>query len=156
MSLWHIIVEITPFIILLYPSSPIPVIVSTGLIFPFTYMYTQYLHHIHLPTPSPHILSHPTGTNSTERTCYTLLFSVFVKKWHFFFLFKRTLHWFPCDISMYIFIITQIGSFPLFFSFLPYSLFYGNFNIKKSLKAFNKPFILITINRSFFSSLFFQ
>jgi hypothetical protein len=29
-------------------------IVSIGLIFPFTYMCTHYLYHIHLPTPSPH------------------------------------------------------------------------------------------------------
>jgi hypothetical protein len=37
----------TPSIILLYPHPPIPGIVSTGLIFPFTYMST-YFHHITL------------------------------------------------------------------------------------------------------------
>jgi hypothetical protein len=30
---------------------PSPEIVSTNLIFPFTYLCTQYLHHIHPPTP---------------------------------------------------------------------------------------------------------
>jgi hypothetical protein len=35
--------------------SPIPGIVSTGIIFPFKYICIQYLHHIHPPTtPSPH------------------------------------------------------------------------------------------------------
>jgi hypothetical protein len=34
------------------PPPPIPGIASTGIIFPFTYMWsTQYLHYIHLPTP---------------------------------------------------------------------------------------------------------
>jgi hypothetical protein len=33
-------------------------------------------------------------------------------------LFKTAIHWFPCDISMYICITIQIGSSPLFFSFL--------------------------------------
>jgi hypothetical protein len=41
---------------------PIPGVVSTGLIFPFTYMSTQYLQHIHPHTPFPYILSPPTGT----------------------------------------------------------------------------------------------
>jgi hypothetical protein len=44
------------FILLLYPSSPNSGIVSASLIFPFTYMCKQYLHHIHPPTPFPHIL----------------------------------------------------------------------------------------------------
>jgi hypothetical protein len=35
---YNISVEFTPFIILLYPFSPIPGIVPTDLIFPFTYM----------------------------------------------------------------------------------------------------------------------
>jgi hypothetical protein len=65
--------------------TPIPGTVSTGIIFPFTYMYTQYLYHIHLPTPFPHLLPTPTGTNTTDRTCSALLFSNFAKekKWHF-------------------------------------------------------------------------
>jgi hypothetical protein len=38
------------------PPPPIPGTVSTGLIFPFASMYTQYLHHIHPPMPFPHYL----------------------------------------------------------------------------------------------------
>jgi hypothetical protein len=30
--------------------------------FPFTCMCTQYLHHIHPPSPFPHLLTHPTDT----------------------------------------------------------------------------------------------
>jgi hypothetical protein len=36
------------------PPPPTPGIVSTDIIFPFTYMYLQYLHHIHPPSPFPH------------------------------------------------------------------------------------------------------
>jgi hypothetical protein len=43
----------------LSPPPPIPGTVSTGLIFPFTYMCTQYLHHIHPPTPFPFLLLPP-------------------------------------------------------------------------------------------------
>jgi hypothetical protein len=49
-----------------YPSSPIPGIVSAGVIFQFTYMCTQYLHHIHPPThfpTSPHHWYHPPRQN---------------------------------------------------------------------------------------------
>jgi hypothetical protein len=52
-------------------SSPlIPGIVSTGLISPFTYMYAQYLHHIHLPTPFPQLLPTPTSTNSLRQELF--------------------------------------------------------------------------------------
>jgi hypothetical protein len=37
----------------LSPPPPIPGTVSTGLIFPYTHMCTQYLHHIHPLTLSP-------------------------------------------------------------------------------------------------------
>jgi hypothetical protein len=70
-------------IILLYPSSPIPGIVSTGLIFLFTYMCTQYLHHIHPPIPISHFLPSPTGINPHPppgRTCSDFLFFDFVKE----------------------------------------------------------------------------
>jgi hypothetical protein len=36
---------------------PIPGLVSLGIIFAFTHMCTQYLHHIHPPTPFPIIFS---------------------------------------------------------------------------------------------------
>jgi hypothetical protein len=39
----------------LFPS-PTPGIVSTGVIFPLTFMCIQYFHHIHPPTTFPHIL----------------------------------------------------------------------------------------------------
>jgi hypothetical protein len=63
-----IILEFIPSIFLLYPPpSLIPGIVSKALIFPFTYMYTQYLHYIHSPTLSPHLLYPSTGTNPPDR-----------------------------------------------------------------------------------------
>jgi hypothetical protein len=55
--------ETDPSIILLYSPSPIPGILSTGIIFLFAYTCTQYLHHIHPPMPFSHLLSPPTGTN---------------------------------------------------------------------------------------------
>jgi hypothetical protein len=60
-------------------STPIPGTVSTDIIFVSTYMCTQYLHHIHPPTPF-HLLP-PIGTNPTlGRTCSALLFSDFLKE----------------------------------------------------------------------------
>jgi hypothetical protein len=60
------------------PSAPLPGIVSTGLSFPLTCMCkcmcTQYLYYIHSPTPFPHTLSPPTGTNPPDRTCSLILF----------------------------------------------------------------------------------
>jgi hypothetical protein len=69
----NIILEFTPSTIPFYPPPPIPGIVSTGLIFPFTNTCTQYLFHIH---PSPP----PTGTTLPGRTCSAFLFSNFVKE----------------------------------------------------------------------------
>jgi hypothetical protein len=68
-----------------------PGIVLTGLTFPFTYMCTQYLHHILLPTPFPY----PPSSHwyqSPKQDLLCLLLSDFVKekKWHFC-LFKVTL-----------------------------------------------------------------
>jgi hypothetical protein len=59
-------------------SPLIPGIVSTGINFPFTYMCTQYLHHIHPPMPLPYLLPPPTGTNPPTRIHSTLLSSNFV------------------------------------------------------------------------------
>jgi hypothetical protein len=83
--LQYIIVEFTPSIILLYPPSLIPGIVSTGIIFPFTYVCTQYLYYFHLPMLFPHFFPPPTGTNCPPQA---LLFSNFVKEKKLTFLFK--------------------------------------------------------------------
>jgi hypothetical protein len=63
----------------LIPLSPIPGIVSTGLIFPFTCMYTQHLYYIHPPCLLLYLIPLNTGTNSSDRACSALLFSDFVK-----------------------------------------------------------------------------
>jgi hypothetical protein len=77
--------EFTPSITLLYSPNPIPGTVSTDLIFPF--MCTQYLHHIHSPTPIPHLLPLPLVPTSPDRTCDALLFSNFIKEKKITFLF---------------------------------------------------------------------
>jgi hypothetical protein len=61
-----------------YPP-PIPGIVSIGLIFPFTYMCTQYLHYIHPHTLSPHFLP-PIGSKYPTENCSTLCSLIFLKK----------------------------------------------------------------------------
>jgi hypothetical protein len=59
----YIILEFIPSTALLYPPSlPMPGIVSTSIIFAFTYMCTHFLHCIHPPTPFPttsHLLLKP-------------------------------------------------------------------------------------------------
>jgi hypothetical protein len=57
----------------------IPGIVSAGLSFPFTYVYTQYWCHFYPPTSFPHILPPWTGTNPPDQTSSALLFSNSVK-----------------------------------------------------------------------------
>jgi hypothetical protein len=109
---------------------PIPGIVLIGIIFTLIYMCTQCLHHIH-PLP-------PYSTTSQPHHWYQFpphpgknLFSDFVEeksrkkkifKWRFclFEIKIVNLHReFPCDIFMYIRIITLVGLSPLFFFILP-------------------------------------
>jgi hypothetical protein len=109
--------------ILVYLPLPIPGIVSTGLIFPFTYVCTQYLHCIHPTMPFPHPFPPPTGATAHlhHSTCLPVLFSDFVKKkkkkWHFC-LFKIAIWgvslW---HFHVYVYFITRIGLSLLFFSF---------------------------------------
>jgi hypothetical protein len=75
-----------------------------------------------LPTP------HWYPLHSTDGTCFAFLFSIFVKRKMTFHLFKVASRVFHCDISIYIYIITQIATFSLFFSFLSKFLSYGDFN----------------------------
>jgi hypothetical protein len=119
--------------------SPIPGIVSTGLIFPFTYMCTQYLHHIHPPTPFLHISPFPlVPTPPPGRTCSAPILWLCKRKEKndIFCLFKILHREFYCDTSMDICIIAQIGPTPLFFFFLPQSLSYGGFSYFKFLYSF--------------------
>jgi hypothetical protein len=55
--------QIHPSVILLYLPFPLLRIVSTDLIFPFSYMSTQYFHQNHLLHPFPISSPFPTGTN---------------------------------------------------------------------------------------------
>jgi hypothetical protein len=87
-SLWYlqkllqymqwVIVELTPFIIL-YSPSPIPGIVSTDLIFAFTYTSSQFLHYIHSPKYFYLIHTPFHCYQCPYRTCSAILFSDFVK-----------------------------------------------------------------------------
>jgi hypothetical protein len=90
------------------PSPPIPGLVSTDLIFPFTYMCTQYLHYIHPPTPFPHLLPALLVPTSPQAGLFLPPCSpIFEKKEkNDIFICLRWLHKeFPCDISMYICIV---------------------------------------------------
>jgi hypothetical protein len=63
---------------------PNPGTASTGIIFPFTYMCTQYLHHIHRPRALFYLLPPPTGTNPPRQNlfCPPVLWFCKRKKWH--------------------------------------------------------------------------
>jgi hypothetical protein len=65
------------FFIALYP---IPGIVSTDIVFPFTYICTQYLHYFHPPTAFPHPFLLPFIPTPSDRNYYALPFSDFVKE----------------------------------------------------------------------------
>jgi hypothetical protein len=85
---------------------------------PYSLSYT-----ISPPPPSP------TGTDSHPRTYSALLLSDFVKEKNSIYVCVRELHReFPCDIPMHICVITWIASSTLFFSFLPKSPLYSDFN----------------------------
>jgi hypothetical protein len=77
--LQYIIVEFTLSIILFYFPSPIPGIVSTGVIFSI-YIQEYMIFPLYLPFytvslyPPP-----PTGTYPPDRTNFNFLFSVFIK-----------------------------------------------------------------------------
>jgi hypothetical protein len=58
---------------------------STGIVFLFTYMCTQYLHHIHHPMPFPHLLSLPLAPVTPRQTLFCNPYLQFFKreKWLF-------------------------------------------------------------------------
>jgi hypothetical protein len=62
-------------------SPPISGTVSTSIFFPFTFMCTQYLCHIHSLTSFPYLLlPHSLVWTTPGRTCSSLLFSDFAKE----------------------------------------------------------------------------
>jgi hypothetical protein len=101
---------IHPSIILILPS-PIPGIVSAGLIFPFINMCTQNLYHIHTPIPLPHIFPPPTDTNTPRKDLFCLLVLWICKRKKVTFLFVKDSY---TGSSMYKCIIIWISSSPLF------------------------------------------
>jgi hypothetical protein len=94
-------------------------------------MCTQYLHHIHLSTPCPHLLLTPICTNLSppppwprEDLFHSPVLQFCKRKKNYIFTCLRLLHReFPCDISMYTCIIAPVGSslfFFYFFTFVPF------------------------------------
>jgi hypothetical protein len=73
-----ILLEFTPSTFPLYPL--IGEIVSTDIFFPFTFMCTQYLHHIHPLIPFPHLLPPPTGNNTPRQSLFCPPVPQFCKK----------------------------------------------------------------------------
>jgi hypothetical protein len=114
-TLWHlqkcshyikyIIFELMPSTILHHPPPhSIPGIVSTDIIFPFTYMYIQYLHHIHLSSPFPYLFPCSHWHQAKRRR----------KKWYFW-LFNIDTQGDSLCTSMSICIIPQFDSVTLLF-----------------------------------------
>jgi hypothetical protein len=111
----YIITEFTPPSVFFFLTPPIPgVSVETVLIFPFAYMCTEYSYHIHFPYTLS--LYSPTfhWYLPLDRTYFAFLFSIFEKN-DIFVCLRYLYSVFHCDISVYICIITQIGSSRLFF-----------------------------------------
>jgi hypothetical protein len=122
------------------PPPPIPGIVSIGIIFAFSYMYTQYFHHIHCPKHFPHHFSHPIGTHLLKpapqgRTCSTILLSDCVEeKWKqsHFCLCKRKVA--TQGVSLWYFQVYMYYNSNWFISILLHSTqSYGSFSLFKNL-----------------------
>jgi hypothetical protein len=59
---------------------PIPGIVSTCLIFPFTHACTQYLSHIHPTTPYPHFVPSPITSSLRKNLFLSLILQLYKRK----------------------------------------------------------------------------
>jgi hypothetical protein len=81
---WIYLLNHSPSSILIHPPLPQSGLVSTGIMFAFSYMCTHFLHHIHPPTLLPHspipLLSHWCQPPIPRRTCSALLSSDFVEE----------------------------------------------------------------------------
>jgi hypothetical protein len=92
---------------------PIPRIVSTDILFPFTYMCTQYLHHIHPLTPFPHLLLlPPLPTPPRQDLFHPPVIQFFMRKK------RRKKMTFLLVSHTGSFLLAQFGSSPLFFFYL--------------------------------------
>jgi hypothetical protein len=143
-TLWHlwnflqcikyITFEFTPSTAVLCPPHPHSWIVSTGLISPFTYMCTEYFHHIHLLTPFLHHLPLLTGTKPPPtHSGQDFLWFCRRKKMKFMLIWDKGSYIGSfIMIFSYVCILTPIDSLPLFFFLLPSSLSYGGFKLFKN------------------------
>jgi hypothetical protein len=90
---------------------PLPGILSTGLIFPYSYMSTYCFDYIHPPTPFPCISPPPTGTKP-QTGPILLSCSPSLKKRHFLQDASYIGSFIVTFPRVYVFIITQMGSLP--------------------------------------------